>query len=214
MINENPIVTDKVYMLHHLYRVCWTAVFAGAFVGVGLGFLLHLYGVAISLSAFSSTQNGASVIAIGGALGMLVGVIASMAAAGFVAGYLGRFHYYRIHGGVIYGFITWSLIILMSALISGPLMNYVSLYGNSLSRSVIVNTPKVNVTNDSTENNVSTPIIKHKNSTNQPVAEINPTQLAWGGWLVFLLFFVGAISSCIGATCGMRCKREDPLISP
>ena len=45
-------------------------------------------------------------------------------------------------------------------------------------------------------------------------AEINPTQLAWGGWLVFLLFFVGAISSCIGATCGMRCKREDPLISP
>lgn len=210
MNNEN----DKVCMVHPIYRICWSAIFAGAFVGMGLAFLLHLYGVAISLSAFSSMQDGASVIAIGGALGMLFGVIVAMATAGFVAGHLGRFHYNRVHGGVIYGFITWTLILLMSAVIAGPIMNYAAVYGNSLSRSVNVEAVTVNVSSDSTANDLTAPVIKHSDNTKQPVAVVNTTQLAWSGWLVFLLFFVGAISSCVGATCAMHCKRDEELDTP
>ena len=204
MTKKNLAVTEKEYPARYHYLVCWSSIFAGAFVGVGLGFLLHIYGMAISLSAFSSSQEGASVIAVGGLLGMLVGVIASMAAAGFVAGYLGRYHYYHIHGGVIYGFITWSLALLMSAVIAGPMMHYVSLYENSLTHTVTVESSTSNTTK---ENKITT--IKQKKDTNLAVAKVGPTELAWTGWIVFALFFVGALSSCIGACCGMRCKRQE-----
>ena len=43
-------------------HICWSAIFAGAFVGVGLGFLLHLFGSAIGLSAYSSNSTGAQAI--------------------------------------------------------------------------------------------------------------------------------------------------------
>lgn len=206
MINEDHVITEERYRGHHRYRLCWSAIFAGALVGVGLGFLLHLYGVAISLSAFSSSQQGASVIAIGGLLGMLIGVIAAMATAGFVAGYLGRYHYYQTHGGVIYGFITWSLILLISAMAVGPLTQYVSKYGESLS-----NTHQVNVSDDSAVNNAQKPVIKTVSGTNTKVAEITPEQLAWSGWIIFALFFIGGLSSCIGACCGMQCKRVESM---
>ncbi|BCA94417.1 hypothetical protein TUM19329_07780 [Legionella antarctica] len=206
MTNENLIVTEREGQNHHHYRICWSAIFAGTFVGLGLAFLLHLYGVAISLSAFSSSPDGASVIAIGGFLGMLLGVIASMATAGFVAGYLGRFHYHHIKGGIIFGFITWSLILVMSAIMAGPVMHYVSLNTNYVSGSALTDTSKVKVTKEAT----SPRIQNNKNADSQAV-EVTPTELAWSGWVIFALFFVGALSSCIGACCGMQCKREEML---
>lgn len=204
MINENSIVTERGCNAHHIHRICWSAIFGGALVGVGLGFLLHLYSIAISLSAFSSSDHGASVIAIGGLLGMLLGVIASMGAAGFVSGFLGRFHYYSLHGGIIYGFITWSLIIFLSVIMTAPMGKFISAYGNSLSHSTVVYSPGVDVTNASSIDNNSTSI----------KAQVSATELAWGGWIVFGLFFVGAISSCVGASYGIQCKREYTETSP
>ena len=37
----------------------------------------------------------------------------------------------------------------------------------------------------------------------------NPKHLAWNGWILFILFFLGAISSCISACYGMRGKKEE-----
>ena len=89
MINKNQTVIQPEYSHTHLHSsICWSAIIAGAFVGVGLGFLLHLFGIAISLSAYSSSTNGAAeTLAIGGFIGIVIGVIVSMGAAGFVAGY-------------------------------------------------------------------------------------------------------------------------------
>lgn len=206
MNNEIPVVMEQGAPLSQIHRICWSAVFAGSFVGLGLGFLLHLYGVAISLSAFSSSQNGAEVIAIGGVLGMVIGVIASMMAAGFVSGYLGRFHYHPLHGGVIYGFVTWSVIIFLSAIMIGPMQHYVTSYGEALSHSVVVRGGNVDSENRSLTMNPSS-AKQDKSIANDPV-KVSPNQMAWGGWIIFLLFFVGAISSCIGSTWGMHCKRE------
>jgi hypothetical protein len=203
MAKEKLIVTEETDLIHRHYRICWSALFAGALVGVGLGFLLHLYGLAISLSAYSSSPNGASIIAIGGFLGMLVGVIAATATSGFVSGYLGRYHYHHIKGGVIYGFVTWVLALLISIILAGPVMNYVSLNKNSITGSSQVETSTVKVTDKATS-----PRIKQDKKTNL-VAEITPTELAWSGWVLFALFFLGALSSCIGACYGMQCKREE-----
>lgn len=208
MNKEIPVMVEPRVPLHQIHRICWSAVFAGAFVGLGLLFLLHLYGVAISLSVFNSANHGAA-IAIGGFLGMVIGVIAAMVAAGFVTGYLGRFHYYPLHGGVIYGFVTWSLIIFLSAIMIGPMQRYVLSYGNALSNTVVMKGEAVNSENEPVTNNSSSSSQDEmKSNTNDDSITITTAQQTWTGWIVFVLFFVGALSSCIGATCGMHCKRE------
>jgi len=59
----------------HVYkRISWTAIFVGAIVAVGLSFLLNLFGIAIGLSAFTLSTDGASVLAVGGLVGMIIGV--------------------------------------------------------------------------------------------------------------------------------------------
>lgn len=183
----------------------WTAIFAGAFVGLGLGFLLSIFSVAIGLSAYTSTPGGASVIAIGGFLGLLIGVIASMGTAGFVAGYLGRFYHCYCEGGVIYGFITWTMALLLSALLIMPLTQYIAFYEENLNpalTSTQISTADGDVS--ASQHNVSTP-----NVPTQQNPVVTSQHLAWSSWILFALFFVGAFSSCIGACCGMRCKQEE-----
>ncbi|TAL62858.1 MAG: hypothetical protein EPN84_05880 [Legionella sp.] len=208
MVNENQVIVEKHChdQNHHLCvkRVCWSAIFAGVLVGLGLGFLLHLYGVALSLSVYSSSSDGASVIAIGGLLAMIVGIIASMGIAGFVAGHLGRFHYHGVHGGVLYGFITWSLILVLTAVIAGPMGYYFSSYSKSLSHPVGLQAASVVVS----DSNGTVTTTKTKKTTTVQSNSVTPTELAWGGWILFGLFFIGAFSSCVGACCGMRRCRE------
>lgn len=187
-------------------KICWSSIFAGAFVGVGLGFLLHLYSNAIGLSAYSATPGGASVIALGGVIGLLIGVIASFVTAGFVSGYLGRYHYSACSGGIIYGFLTWSICLVLSVLLAGSMMHYVSNAAQSLVP-YGSQTPKVTITNAGANDN-SPPIPTHLNTTDETAKKITPTELAWGGWLVFIMFFIGALSSCIGASMGMRCSKD------
>ncbi|QMT59792.1 hypothetical protein [Legionella sp. PC997] len=186
-------------------HINWTGIIAGAFVGVGLGFLLNLFGMAIGLSAYSSSPNGAAVIAIGGVIGLLIGVIAAMGAAGFVAGYVGRFYHCYCHGGVLYGFITWSLALILSILLIGPTANYISSYENALSPSFA----PVEVTNSV----VGDKVVAGEKNNNNPGVSVQAKHLAWSGWVLFILFFVGAFSCCIGACLGMRCKKEEVEVS-
>jgi amino acid transporter len=205
MIKE-PLVKDYEQCSNQTYRVCWGAIIAGALVGLGLGFLLNLYATAISLSAFSSTTQGAYVIAMGGLIGMLIGVIVTTAASGFVAGYLGRYHYYPLSGGVLYGFITWSLVIFLSALLIGPMGRFVDDYKNNLTHTPTVTT--------SDARGMDTTRTTQENSRDNNKVTVTPTQLAWGGWLTFVLFFIGALSSCIGACCGIRCIHCTRDVTP
>lgn len=197
-----------VETVHHTHRICWSAIVAGALVGVGLAFLLHIYGRAIHLSAYSATENGAAVIAIGGLLGMLVGAIAAMATAGFVSGYLGRFHYYSQHGGVVYGFITWSLILMLSAAMIMPMSHFVSVYEGSLTQTVLkqaVSQGDVKVSNNDVVNARAS---RHDKTMVIAPSDVSAKALALSSWIMFAMFFIGALSCCVGASYGIRCKRE------
>jgi uncharacterized membrane protein len=211
MSNLDSMGTEQREQSHLVHRICWSAVIAGAFVGLGLAFLLHLYGAAISLSAYSSTSDGATAIAIGGMLGMLIGVIVSMAIAGFVSGYLGRFHYYPLHGGVIYGFITWSLILFLSAVIAVPMSNYISAFERTLYHSSVMQETTSSYDSPNLTKGVSSSDGQQINASNDKSVAVKPTHLAWGGWVIFALFFIGALSSCIGASYGIRCTRDSKL---
>ncbi|MBI2787014.1 MAG: hypothetical protein HYX60_12205 [Legionella longbeachae] len=204
MNTDNIIITECCKT--KVIRVCWTAILAGSFVGVGLGFLLNLFGMAIGLSAYSSTPNGATAIALGGVIGLLIGAIAAMGTAGFVSGYLGRFHHCYCHGGVLYGFITWSLALILSVLLVIPMTNYVSFYEANINPSF---TP-IEINNSVTGDNI---VAGKQKVDKTPAVSVEAKHLAWSGWVLFILFFVGALSSCIGACYGMRCKKEEIGIS-
>jgi hypothetical protein len=203
MIMDN----QKCYKTN-MTRLHWTAIFAGALVGVGLGFLLNMFSMAIGLSAYTTTSTHTTAIAVGGVLGILIGVIVTMGVAGFVAGYLGRFYNCYCHGGVIHGFITWTLVLMLSALLIGSINRYVSFYEENLDPALVpsqistANTPASNVTADVTA--------EQPNAPEQAIDE-NPKHLAWSGWILFISFFLGAFSSCIGACYGMRCKKEESI---
>jgi hypothetical protein len=200
--------------------MCWTAVIAGALVGLGIAFLLNLFGAAIGLSAYKMNQSEA-VLAIGGVIGLLIGVIVAMGTSGFVAGYLGRFHHCYCHGGVIYGFITWSLALILSALFVIPTMRYVGFYADNINSALIASeisnaiaaenpTAGTNAnpaSNTATKGNVAPTPANPTGTKEQASAPTQPIKYpAWTSWILFILFFVGALSSCIGACYGMRCK--------
>ncbi len=207
MIKETRVVTNNECYSHNNHaHVSWTAILAGGLVGVGLGFLLHLFGIAIGLSAYSSTPDGATTIAIGGILGLLVGTIVSMGIAGYVAGYLGRFHYCYCHGGLIYGFVTWSVALVLSAALVMPLGNYITAYRSTVA--------PVLITDVAPSDTNSASNVEEKVVANKPAPKVTTTDLAWYGWIVFILFFVGAISSCVGACWGMMCNRDENHYHP
>ena len=114
----------------------WKAVFAGAFVGIGLAFLFNLFGVAVGLSAFTATSvAGLESLAMGGFLGIVIGIVVSMYIAGWVAGFLGRPYCARRNAGAIYGFVTWTLVLMIGTwFASQSAGRYVTVYTDFASR--------------------------------------------------------------------------------
>lgn len=189
---------------HSYKRISWTAIIVGALVALGLGFLLNLFGIAIGLSAMKPMSDGSSTLAIGGLIGITVGVIASMLAAGYATGYLGRMYCPQRNMGIVYGFTTWVVALILSASIVGLFSNYVSSYTQAISRTE-VNAPAVKVGDTAT---ISAP--SSQNPKGAVVSmNVSKTQLVSAAFMVFGLFFIGAVFSCLGACWGMCCRRED-----
>lgn len=188
---------------HHHAHFSWAAVFVGALVGVGLGFLFHLFRMAFGLNVYGPMVNGANVIAIGGLIGLAIGVIVSMGVAGFVAGSMGRFHHH-CGNSMVYGFVTWILALMLSALLLMPISHYVAFAEDTLNPSVMMT--EMATSNDGASKSTSIPVEKNKKM--KATTQTAPTNMAWTGWIVFSLFLVGALSSCIGAGCGMGCRKD------
>lgn len=205
MINKNGVMCESNLLPHQLIRLSWSAIFAGALVILGLGFLLNLFGLAIGLTAVTLSKDGANVMAIGGLIGILIGVIASMLVAGYASGYLGRLYCPNRNLGILYGFTTWSLGLILSAAVAVPLSSYVSAYTTTISHSTLVVTGTNKTGAVAVE---STPSSENKNQQNIKVSA-SPSSLAGAAFIVFALFFIGAFFTCIGACWGMSCKRED-----
>ncbi|KTC93136.1 MULTISPECIES: hypothetical protein [Legionella] len=230
MLNETVNETPNVTNLHSCKRLSWTAVFVGAIVGVGLSFLLGLFGAAIGLSIFSMGANGVTTLAVGGLIGIVLSIIVSMLVAGYTAGYLGRLYCPRRNLGVLYGFTAWSVALMLSALLTTHMSAYLSPYSAGPAAQVNVGSPQAlpssqapttvaptkgtNATSTTTENTsspltVQTSASQSSNGNQVITVQASPNALAWGAFIFFGLFFIGAFFCCIGACWGMNCRRED-----
>lgn len=187
--------------VHCFRRLSWSAVIVGALVAVGLGFLLNLFSFAIGLSALTMSKSGAITWAVGGVIGLFIVSIVSMLGAGFAAGYLGRSHCPGRHHGLIYGFTTWSLALLLSA----SAMNMVGHYVEASSHALVGSNMVVTQSPDQKTTSVTVggePVSQPQQKMTTPTENI-----AYGAFILFALFFVGAISACVGACCGLGCHH-------
>lgn len=182
----------------HLKRISWSAIIVGALIGLGISFLLNLFSIAIGLSVVKTTSDGLASLAIGGLIGILIGTIVSTFASGFAAGYLGRPFCSKRNLGIVYGFTTWCVAFIMIVVLASSVGRYVAEY-----TSFIANPKTVVVVNDQQTPAVSTP-----NTSNVVVnAQAATNNLGYAASVIFALFFIGALSSCIGGHCGMVCKN-------
>lgn len=200
---------DTAQCHHDSRRISWSAIVTGALIGVGLSFLMNLLGVAVGLSAFSMGEHGVVSLAIGGLLGLIVSTIIAMFFAGFSAGYIGRLYVPKHNMGIIYGFTTWSVSLILAAILTTYIGNYVNSYSSNISRSTIV-FEQDQPTAQKPVQPQEMPSAEEQQKMMAVAAHEATTGIAAEASIVFILFFVGALSSCIGAHFGMRrrCDNE------
>jgi len=225
MITEKNIIDERTYNRRSFGKVVpWTAIFAGAFVGLGISFLLYVFGLSIGLSSFTATPAGVNTLAIGGFVGSAIGAIVSMFVGGWIAGYLARRSYgfrgydstsakdhdFKNCGniGALYGFITWSLMLVVTIVLATHVTAYVA------SRYNTVSNPTAPIISTSTYTGTPT-VSEHRMTTTDPnkmtvqdEKAVNTVGKTLFG--LFVLFFIGAFSSCLGGYMGIkfRCHHD------
>jgi hypothetical protein len=184
--------------------ISWSAILVGAFVGVGISFLLNLFGVAIGLSAFSMTNEGAMTLAVGGLVGLIASTVIAMFFAGFASGYLGRLSVHKRNLGVIYGFTTWSAVLILTAVLTTHIGGYVNTYSTNITRQTVV---VVDAKDTSPKSHRAGP----HGEANEAITASKEMSggMAVGAFVVFALFLFGAIACCFGAHYGMSRRCEE-----
>lgn len=192
-------------------RMSWSAIFAGALVGIGLSFLFNLLSVAIGLSVISTTNQGIATVAIGGLLGLLIGTIIAAFLGGFTAGSLGRPYCGMRNRGTLYGFLAWCIALILTAILTTNIGRYVASYSSFVANpATIVVVEKPAMMRD-VSNKEAVKEVKENKPANATMTESGQnavTGMAIGSWLVFMLFFVGALFSAFGGHCAMHCCRK------
>lgn len=219
-MNQHPVIQEEIVKeCHHHHKFCcvkcisWSAIITGAFVAIGLGFLMNLFGIAIGLSAFKTSPEGVKTLAIGGYFGLLIGTVVIMFAAGWVSGYLGRGNCLNRDMGALYGFTTWSLTLIMTVLLASQLSQF------TISNSSLDYPSRYAQYNISGTRNSEAPIATQSthSDTHAPTNTtivVNEEKaahlLGLSLLLTFALFIAGALASCFGGYFGLgRCKKEE-----
>lgn len=216
--SSNPISNNCHERKNHCFS--WSAVFIGAFFGIGISFLLNLFGVAIGLSAFSSASP--QTLAIGGIIALVIIAIFSMGILGWIAGYIGAtkrlcdHNHQQCNYGCIYGFGAWCVALILSMLLAMPTTHFIS-------ESVRMLNPSIKYTQMSSQSLLASDADNTANTTTSTDAENQVAQtkvsmddethktLTTTTFIAFIIFFIGALSACIGGHCGYnrytRCEE-------
>lgn len=193
--------------------ISWSAIFAGAFVAIGLSFLLYAFGTAIGLSAFTVTSDNITTVAIGGFIAMLFGGIVAMFVSGWVAGYLNHCCCHAHCTGALAGFLSWCLALVITALLTVQLGQLLSINYNVGSQATPTSarfTPSVfgeMLPSNKSEHAASS---KAGESRSAITDEKLISNVGKALVLTFLLFLFGALASTFGGHCAMRgCRKAE-----
>ena len=188
----------------HFRFFSWSAVFAGALVGVGLGFLFNLLNLALGFFVLT-TETGKDIdtLAIGGLIWLVVCGIITMFLAGWVAGKVARCCYYKRSVGLVHGFCAWVVALIITFVMLAHLG--VFLHGGSAVAQTAANYSSTSSPTKVVNQSVGTVSSPVKGTTNDKlVVDQKSSEVSSKGTFgLFLIFFVGAVSSCIGGLLGI-----------
>lgn len=178
--------------------ISWSAIFIAAFVAIGFSFLLNLFSTAIGLSIYRVNAEGVTALTMGGMLAFAVGIIVTMFISGWIAGFVGRSPCEKKYCGCLHGFGAWCVSLVLLILLAMPFTRFVSNYTNYLANTTVTNTY------------AAPSSIMNKNIVTSPQNEQNINDLGKGAFVLFLMFFLGALASTCGGHVGTICceKKE------
>jgi len=190
---------SRVSLPRHCFS--WSAVIVGALAGIGVSFLLNLLTVALGLSSFAQTATSAQVFSLGGFTVLTLVSILSMSTLGWIAGYMGAS--FNINAeiaannttyGYLYGFIAWSLALILTMFLSAHIGNFIS-YGVSTLSNPTTATQEYEAGNSIASNSITDDeSIWDDGAVESPIAEKTETVALF---VMFSLFFIGALSATI-----------------
>lgn len=182
-------------VLHPIECKCftWKPIIAGALTAIGLTFLLNLFSMAISLTAFTINDQSVENLALGGLVATALGIVVSMFASGWLAGYLGNRYCTKRHLGALYGFLTWCVALIITIFLAAHIQDYINFYTHFISGT----TANLSVTSTGTQ---------------LSIPDHQAHQVTISAYIIFSLFFLSAFACSLGGHCGMRyvCKNECP----
>jgi hypothetical protein len=207
MKEAERISTEKHFMdhCHKCFRkLSWTGVIAGALVATGLSFLFNLFDIGIGLSVVNNTKEGVVTVVVGGLIGMIIGAIVTMFVAGLVSGYIARSCCWHRHLGILQGFTTWCLALVITLVLFSHNIGYLT-FGSRLLVDNLSSSPTVRITTD--ENAPAVSQIRENRPQITVNAEKSANEIGKGALITFLIFFLGAIASCFGGFFGV-CRKD------
>lgn len=207
--------TDKK-MSDHPYLcgikcISWSAIIFSALIGFGLTFLFNMFALSVGLSAFTFNPEGNSNLAIGGFVGLVVAAFVSMFIAGWISGYLGRPYCKRRNLGELYGFGTWSVTLIFTIIFVANVGQLLTHYNYIVDR----NTTTISYTNNQTAPIVSEKTKQHADKTTNTHLTVNAEKatntVGQATFIIFFLFFIGALASMFGGRCGMSYRKSEMI---
>lgn len=195
-------------------KFCWSAIIAGALVGMGVSFLLNLFALAIGVTAFIYTDT-TQTFAIGGFIALVIIAITSMGSLGWISGYLGaknkicyndhiQYNTTSCPAGCIYGFIAWCVALILTIFLSTHMGNYIT------SQRIAISSPNY-ITKTQTVS--SRPFLTTKSTSHQNISRDEDKTLiqdnaaktlAMTTFVTFIVFFIGALSATIAGHLGFN----------
>lgn len=192
---------------HSINCLSWSAVIVGALVAVALGFLLNIFGMAINLSAYTNTSEGTTTFVVAGFLSMVLSTMIVLFFSGWISGYLGRSYCLNPNFGLLYGLVTWCLALFLMVVLSSSVGDFMNSQYSSVTSSAserFANHTKHPLADTIQKGIKGIGGASHQSSAHSETADNKDVSKAL--YLVFILFFVGAISSCYGGYVGMQRK--------
>lgn len=175
----------------------WSAVLVGALVSIGIAFIFNLFAFALGITAFTTTEAGVTAIAVGGLTGIAIITAFSTGIGGWVAGYLGHPRSMHRDMGVLYGFTSWCVALLLMVFLSAHFSKFIELNVATLQA------PRYTM-NVAIDNNPQTPTasvaVNKEDATKGLILSLGT---------LFGLAFLGALSASIGGHCGARSCEKD-----
>lgn len=192
-----PFSTSSKDLVFPVYSrsISWKAILAGAVASLGLTVLFHLFTLGAGLMTYRQTLLGIDTIASGVFLWLLVGGFAILFISGLMVGSLSHSSPANTANGLIHGFLSWCVYLLISLYFITHLSGYtpILLPKNFLHQQTQMSNERANPKEYSPNNNLTA-------HTAQPIGTAS--------FATFFVFLCGALGSSLGGHYGAKWCRK------